>query len=189
MKVRVALSDDIETYAALGRTAQGWLQSCGLGQYVPAAHEEYAADIRERVESSTLFAVQSGPETVAFFSLDPEPSRWWPPDKVPALYLGGMVVDRSARGRGVGQFVMRWSAAEAARRGCFAVRLDCHADNLWLCGYYESYGFVLRGRVEQHPNYDGCLYQLTVAPGRIDDGPPNKPVQPDSLSAAADRLS
>jgi hypothetical protein len=44
------------------------------------------------------------------------------------------------------------------------VRLDCHAGNAWLCRYYEAHGFELRGRVEQHPGYEGCLYQREVAP-------------------------
>ena len=58
-----------------------------------------------------------------------------------------------------------WSAtarpvqAESAGR----VRLDCHAGNPWLCRYYEAHGFALRGRIEPHPGYDRCLYQLATA--------------------------
>jgi len=170
METREAVPDDLESYAALGRAAQAWLQSRGLRQYVPAAHEEYAGAIRSRIESGTLFAVQSGGETLAFFVLEPTPAAWWPPDEVSALYLGGIVVAQSARGLGVGGFIIRWSAEEAARQGCSAVRLDCHAENLWLCSYYESHEFVNVGRVEQNPGYDGCLYQLTVTPGAIRDG-------------------
>ena len=164
MEVRLAGPEDIATYTALGRVAQEWLRSRGLGQYVPAAHDEYAAAIRARVAAGTLYAVQDGGETVGFFSLDPSPSPWWPADGVPAVYLAGMVVAPSARGRGVGGFIIRWSAAEAGRRGCRCVRLDCHAGNPWLCAYYEAHGFALRGRVEQHPGYEGCLYQRGVAP-------------------------
>ena len=66
--------------------------------------------------------------------------------------------------RGVGGFILQWSLAEAGRRGRRFVRLDCHAGNPWLCGYYESHGFTFRGRVEQHPGYIGCLYQRAVPP-------------------------
>jgi ribosomal protein S18 acetylase RimI-like enzyme len=76
-----------------------------------------------------------------------------------------MAVSPQARGRGIGGHIIRWCAAEARRRGCRFVRLDCHAGNPWLCRYYEAHGFVLRGRVEQHPGYDGCLYQLATAAG------------------------
>lgn len=162
MEVLAAAPDEIATYAALGRAAQAWLRARGLGQYVPAAHDEYAAAVRSRVESGTLFAVKQGGGAVGFFSLDPAPSPWWPVDGVPALYLAGMLVAQHAHGRGVGSHIIRWCAAEANRRGCRFVRLDCHAENAWLCGYYEGHGFVLEGRVEQHPGYDGCLYQLAL---------------------------
>jgi GNAT superfamily N-acetyltransferase len=164
MEVRPAGSEDVATYAALGRAAQAWLRARGLGQYVPAAHDEYAAAIRSRVESGTLYVVRDGGEVLGFFSLDASPSPWWPADGAPALYLAGMVVAGSARGRGVGSRIIEWCAAEAARRGRQYVRLDCHAGNPWLCRYYEAHGFELRGRVEQHPGYDGCLYQRGVAP-------------------------
>jgi GNAT superfamily N-acetyltransferase len=163
MEVRLARPKDIATYAELGRVAQAWLQARGLGQYVPAAHDEYAAAIRARVAAGTLYAVEDRGAAVAFFSLDPTPSPWWPPDGEPALYLAGMVVAEEARGRNIGGFIIRWCTGEASRRGYRCVRLDCHAGNPWLCRYYEGHGFALRGRVEQHPGYDGCLYQLGVS--------------------------
>ena len=166
MEVRSAVPSDLATYVALGQAAQAWLRSRDIGQYVPSAHDEYAGAIQSLIESGTLFAVCDGPDAVGFFSLDSSPSPWWPPDEMPALYLAGMVVARSARGRGVGPVILRWSLREAARRSRLAVRLDCYADNPWLCEYYESHGFVLRGRVEQHADYDGCLYELAVHPGQ-----------------------
>lgn len=165
MEVRTAGQEDAAAYITLAREAQAWLESQGLGQYIPAAHEEYAAMIRVRIESGTLFAVCEAEQVVAFFSLDRAPSSWWPADGASALYLAGMVVARSARGRGVGRFVIRWCAAETVRQGRRAVRLDCHAGNPWLCAYYESLGFELRGRVNQQPGYDGCLYELAAPSG------------------------
>jgi GNAT superfamily N-acetyltransferase len=167
VEIRPARLVDVATYAAFGREAQEWLRSRGLGQYVPAAHDAYAAAVRSRVESGTLRAVRSDGAAVGFFDVDPVPSRWWPADGVPALYLAGMVVARAARGRDVGGHIIRWCIGEAVRRGCQFVRLDCHAGNPWLCRYYESHGFVLRGRVEQHPGYYGCLYELAVTPGEV----------------------
>jgi GNAT superfamily N-acetyltransferase len=160
MEVRATTLNEIAEYTALARSAQEWLRSRGLLQYVPAAHEEYAEAVRARVESGTLFTVLNGGAPVGFFSLDSQPSRWWPADGVAALYLAGMVVSRSVRGRGVGRFIIRRSVEEATRRGCEFVRLDCHAGNRWLCEYYESNGFELQGIIEQHPGYEGCLYRL-----------------------------
>jgi GNAT superfamily N-acetyltransferase len=165
MEVRAARLEEVATYAEFGRAAQVWLRSRGLGQYVPTAHDEYAAAIRARVAAGTLYVVAAGGAPIGFFSLDPVPSSWWPADGEPAMYLAGMVAAQQARRRGVGGHIIRWCVAEARRRGCRFVRLDCHAGNPWLCRYYEGYGFELRGRVEQHPGYDGCLYQLSVAIG------------------------
>jgi GNAT superfamily N-acetyltransferase len=178
VEVRLTTPEELAPYAALGREAQAWLRSRGLEQYVPAAHDEYAAAIRARVGAGTLYTVVAGGAAVGYFSLDPTPSPWWPVDGAPALYLSGMVVACSARGLGVGGFILRWCAAEARLRGCSVVRLDCHAGNPWLCAYYESHGFELRGWVEQHPGYIGCLYEHAVAPP--DDGPRAEPaVAPD----------
>jgi GNAT superfamily N-acetyltransferase len=171
LEIRLARLEDVGTYAKLGREAQAWIHSQGLEQYVPAAHDEYADAILARAEAGTLYAVSDGGADVAFFGLDPAPSPWWPTDDESSLYLAGMVVSRRARGRGVGGHIIRWCAAEARRRGCRVVRLDCHAGNPWLCRYYEAHGFVLRGRIEQHPGYFGCLYQLTIAPGVVGPDP------------------
>ena len=57
MDVRLARLEEVGTYAALGRVAQAWLQTCGLGQYVPSAHAEYAGAIHARVESGTLVPI------------------------------------------------------------------------------------------------------------------------------------
>jgi len=162
MQVRLAGLEDVDTYAAFGRAAQAWLRARGLSQYVPAAHNEYTTAIRARVESGTLYVVQDGSEVAGFFSLDPSPSLWWPEEGTAALYLAGMVVARSARGRGIGNFIIEWCVAEAARLGRQCLRLDCHDGNPWLCRYYEDHGFELQARVEQHPGYKGCLYQRLV---------------------------
>lgn len=163
MEIRLARRDDIGTYADLGRKAQEWLKSRGLRQYVPAAHDECAAAISARIESGTLYAVSSDGVASAFFSLDPFPSRWWPEDGASALYIAGMVVAREARGRGIGGVIIRWCVGSAERLGRQFVRLECHADNRWLCGYYESHGFMLEAWVEQYPGYTGCLYQRPVS--------------------------
>jgi ribosomal protein S18 acetylase RimI-like enzyme len=175
MQILRAGFEDIATYVGLAQAAQAWLQSCGLGQYVPAAHDEYADAIRSRVESGSLYVVRRKGESVGFFCLDSSPSAWWPADETPALYLAGIVVARSARGVGVGSHIIEWCSAEAARRHKRFVRLDCHADNARLCQYYEAHGFELRGRIEQRPGYSGCLYQRDViapkfVPAREPDG-------------------
>jgi GNAT superfamily N-acetyltransferase len=162
MEIRPATLEDIPPYIAQARLAQEWLRSRGLGQYIPAAHEEYAPGVRQWVMAGTLQAVTEAGSTIGFFNLDVIPSRWWPHDGPPALYLAGMVLHESSRGRGIGGEIIRWCAAEVARRGRHSLRLDCHAANPWLRAYYERHGFVLRGEIDQHPGYRGCLYELPI---------------------------
>jgi GNAT superfamily N-acetyltransferase len=164
MKVRLAGTDDLATYTAFARSAQEWLRSKNLEQYVPAAHDEYADALRAQAAAGTLYSAWDRGEVVGYFNLDTAPSPWWPAADEAALYLAGMVVAQHARGRGVGGHIIQWCVAEAGRRGRSRVRLDCHAGNRWLRSYYEKHGFVLRGRVEQHPGYFGCLYELRAPP-------------------------
>jgi RimJ/RimL family protein N-acetyltransferase len=164
LTIRAAAPDDVSTYTDFARAAQSRLQFRGLAQYVPAAHDEYLTAVQAKAAAGTLYTLVDADEIVAFFNLESNPSPWWPADAAPALYLSGIVVAPQARGRRVGQVVVRWSAADARRRGCRFVRIDCHADNPWLCEYYEKHGFVSAGRLEQHPGYFGRIYQLAVAP-------------------------
>lgn len=170
IEIRRATAVELDTYVAFARAAQQSLRQRGLGQYVPAAHAEYAGAIRARIASETLFTAHEGGVPLAFFILDATPSPWWPADGASATYLSGMVVGEHARGRGVGRRIIEWCVEETRRRRRRCVRLDCHADNRWLCRYYERQGFVARGLIEQHPGYHGCLYELAageVAPGGV----------------------
>ena len=109
--------------------------------------------------ADSLFGVYDDTGPQAFFVVSDAPSPWWPPDGVSALYLSGIVVGRTARGRDLGRLIVAWTMARAEAHGAQVVRLDCHHGNAWLRSYYEELGFVLRGIVEQHPGYDGCLYE------------------------------
>jgi GNAT superfamily N-acetyltransferase len=135
-----------------------------LGQYVPAAHDEYAGEIRLRIQWGKLLAILGRGRPIGFFSLDWVVPAWWVADEVASLYLGGMVISRSVRGRGVGSFAIEWCLAQAARLGRECVRCDCHADNARLCRYYEAQRFKARHRVMQRPGYQACLYERAVDP-------------------------
>ena len=159
MIVRLATSADIPLYITFAIQAQNWIRDHGLTQYVPAAHPAGAEIIATRVLAGSLFVIEATNVPIGLFSLERQPSPWWPDDSVPALYLAGMVVASESRGRGVGAAIITWCLEQARASGCASVRLDCHAGNPWLTRYYESHGFTLRGLREQHPGYFGCLYE------------------------------
>ncbi|HTM53328.1 MAG TPA: GNAT family N-acetyltransferase [Pirellulales bacterium] len=162
IEISPATQDDVDAYVAMAREAQAWIAARGLRQYVPAAHEAYAAAVAARVAAGTLYKVRQRDETIAFFALDACGPAWWDSFEGSALYVSGIVVTRSARGRGIGGEIIRFCEREAARRDCPFLRLDCHAGNAWLCAYYERQGFELQARIEQQKGYEGCLYQRSV---------------------------
>jgi hypothetical protein len=59
VEVRTARPGDVAAYVALGKVAQAWPRSRGLGQYVPAAHDGYAGMIRAEVGAGSLHCVWS----------------------------------------------------------------------------------------------------------------------------------
>jgi len=59
----------------------------------------------------------------------------------PRLFLYDIVIDESARGRGVGTETMRWIEAEARRLGVGAVALSVMAHNTGAIQLYERMGY------------------------------------------------
>ena len=185
LAVRRAVPDELPAYLAFSRAAQQRLRQRGLAQYLPAAHDEFAGDMRQRVACGSLLSAWSGGQLVGFFNWDTVRPAMWPatpsvtPSATPsvtppvtppvtggnaseqpfAYYLAGMVVAPSARGRQVGPRILRWCLEDARRRHAAVVRLDCHAENAWLRGFYEVHGFRTRGVVETYPGYRVCLFE------------------------------
>ncbi len=165
LDVRPARREDLAAYVAMARMAQASLMARGLAQHVPAAHPDDDAYVRARIADASLHAVWQEGRAVAFFVLEAAPSRWWPADGAPALYLAGLVVSRDGALRGRGDAILAWCLVAVRRSHRNALRLDCHAGNPWLCAWYEARGFVARGYVEQHPGYEGCLYERNLEAG------------------------
>lgn len=53
-----------------------------------------------------------------------------------------VIVDPAARGRGIGEAMMRWAIDEARRRGCFRVQLTSNKVRKRAHAFYERIGFV-----------------------------------------------
>lgn len=109
------------------------------------------------IATETLHKVLVADKAVAFFDLAFS-SKWWR-DGTSAAYVSSIVVSRSSKGLALGTFILDWCRSTASAAGARVLRLDCHAGNPWLCGYYCDYGFEEVGRVEQHPGYVGVLFE------------------------------
>jgi ribosomal protein S18 acetylase RimI-like enzyme len=161
--VAVAETTDIPRYVELAKVAQEFLHSQGLTQWVPAAHPGFLPSIEAKVERRSLHKVTIGSESVAFFDFSFHASEWWPDRIERAGYISGIVVARSSRGQGIGSILLQWAEARVRDGDAPYLRLDCHAENRWLCDYYRAKGFSEVARIEQYPGYIGALFQKTVA--------------------------
>jgi GNAT superfamily N-acetyltransferase len=160
--VETASRTDIAAYVELAQTAQAFLRSEGLAQWVPAAHPAFLPNVAAKIERGSLRKVSHREGAIAFFDFSFEPSQWWCGRAGTAGYISGIVVARASRGLGVGSFILDYVEAKVRDRGACYLRLDCHAANDWLCEYYRSKGFAEVARVEQHPGYFGALYQKLI---------------------------
>jgi ribosomal protein S18 acetylase RimI-like enzyme len=89
-------------------------------------------------------------------------ARWVPADDpASALYLGHFAVDRRCAGLGVGAWLIREAAEEAARLGKRSLRLDAWTTNARLHDYYRRQGFRLV-RIADGPS--GALFERAVSP-------------------------
>jgi GNAT superfamily N-acetyltransferase len=131
--------------AAILEDVQRWLRSRGSPQWTRPFDREW---IEPKVATGEFFIARlnARPIAVARILLS-DPLFWGDRDDGEALYVHSLAVLREYAGQGIGQQFLDWAAEEALRSGRRFLRLDCAADNLPLCAYYEEAGFVSLGPV------------------------------------------
>jgi GNAT superfamily N-acetyltransferase len=159
-----ARSADLDRYVEIAREAQAHLRALALGQWVPAAHDDYRPTLASQLARGDVFKVMRAETAIAFFVATTTPTTFWLPTTDPALYLSGIVVSRAARGSATGARIIAWCRERVLRDRLVSIRIDCHADNHWLLGFYTKAGFVERRRLEQYPGYIGALLEMPLLP-------------------------
>jgi ribosomal protein S18 acetylase RimI-like enzyme len=144
LEVRPASADHVEISASILEEAADRGTTQGYRSWAPGnftgPNARGIARLRGDVERSSLFLVWIGDAAVATFSLLEQDLMYWPDAADDALYLHRFAVRRAAAG--TGRRAIDWMVAEAQRRGRAYLRLDCLADNLGICQYYEGAGFI-----------------------------------------------
>ncbi len=164
MTIVTAHASDLTRYVEIAREAQAHLRALGLSQWVPAAHDDYRLTLEQQLARGDVHKVLLGGAPIAFFVATTVPTRLWQPTTHQALYLSGIVVSRAATGKNIGSRIIVWCRERALRERVASIRIDCHADNAWLCRYYSNAGFVERARFEQYPGYIGAFFEMSLAP-------------------------
>jgi hypothetical protein len=154
---------DLDRYVTTARDAQAHLRALGLTQWVPAAHDDYRSTLAQQLARGDVYKVFRAGAPIAFFVATTTPTTFWQPTTDTALYRSGIVVSRAARGSDTGARIIAWCRDRALHERLGSIRLDCHADNVWLCRYYTAAGFVERRRLEQYPGYVGALFEMPLA--------------------------
>lgn len=144
--IRPAGPGDLPAVLELRAEAERWLRGRGIRQWTPD-YDDYARSVLTGwVSSGAAWVVEHDGEVVATISAnsEPDPDFWgWASrrNQANALYLGKMIVRRDHAGRGIGDSILNWASARAARAGVRWVRIDVRRDNTALQRHYLSRGF------------------------------------------------
>lgn len=153
------------TIAEILEEGRVWLQQVkGINQwpfpFTPTWVNKY-------LEKQEFFLVHLDDTPVAVFRLLSTDPFIWEEDSQDAIYLHSLAVRRGWKGHGIGRHLLEWVENYTAQQNRRYLRLDCMAENLALCQYYERVGFIARGTREIPVGeflYKAQLYEKVVIP-------------------------
>jgi protein-tyrosine phosphatase len=148
-----AYARDAEAIAALRDDLARWQVASGIAQWTPG---EVTADVvRMQIAAQQWWVLRDdGAISATIRVLDDDPDIWddlVAPGTEDALYVHGLMVRRTHRGRGLGAVMVDHAASLARDAEREALRLDCAAANPALRAYYAGLGFAERGEREFAP--------------------------------------
>jgi GNAT superfamily N-acetyltransferase len=158
--IRRALEDELSLVSSVLSEAAHWLAARGqaIWELAELAPETLAPEVRDGLY---YLAFEDGEAAgVARLTLD-DPQVW--PQATPgeAIYVHRLAVRRRSAGATLSHALLSFAAAEAKRRGCAAVRLDCIASRPKLRAVYERFGFRYHSDHHFGP-YHVARYELRV---------------------------
>ena len=163
----MASQSDQSTILEILEDAREWLHQKGINQWPFPYTPEW---VHECLEEQEFFLANAGHITVAVFRLLHTDPFIWGENTEDAIYIHSLAVRRSWKGQGIGSGLLRWVEGYAAQNHRAYLRLDCVAENLALCQYYEQAGFVACGvrefQIRQLP-YKAQLFEKAVKPHTV----------------------
>lgn len=165
MEMQQAQIAEIDELQALFASAIAWQQQRGVPTFTTFPASFFAQEINE----GAIFVARRAGKLVGTVSLYEADDYIWDNDAAPALYIHRLASLRTAEGRGVGAALIGWSRRRAAELGKQWLRVDCWADNIELCRFYERQGFSIvrdkntgqhAGLPEHYQNINLRLFQM-----------------------------
>jgi GNAT superfamily N-acetyltransferase len=136
-----------------------WLALRGINQWRPGSFRLSTDFYAQSIKQGEVHLAFSGGELVGTLRLLlREPIVWPEIVKDDAVYVYNLAVRRQWANQHLGGRLLEWAGDRASALGRTCLRLDCVADNAFLCRYYIQAGFVDRGETDgRYPQPVGRL--------------------------------
>lgn len=134
---------DAREIRQLRHRLEDWLLGRGIVQWLPSDVDQ--AGILEEIRAGQWHLVRQAGELVAALRLLWSDPQVWGPDEGEdgdAVYVHGLMLDRSLAGRALGERLLGWVAEQGRAAGRSWLRLDSSAANQALRDYYRTRGFA-----------------------------------------------
>ena len=166
MRVRVGGPADEPTLLSLFDEAIAWLVARGqTGQWGSAPYSSRPAglkQVRRLAADGGLRIAELDGQPVGALVVGAAPG-YAPPAESEELYIQLLLTSRAHAGRQIGGRLVDRAVAEARRRGCEQVRVDCWAGAPGLIAWYERQGFI-RSQTFELNGWNGQIFAMPTAP-------------------------
>lgn len=156
--VQPATAGDAPTILELWQGSARWLQSKGINQWHPDffnidqvyewfdnGAKIYLARVNDEVAGTLLICWS-------------DPFMWEELDDEDSGYIHRFAVNRSYKGFGIGEQLLKWAEEHIIRTGKSKIRLDCMSANVPLNQYYMNQGYTFV-RMKQWDRWIANLYE------------------------------
>ncbi|MDZ7878938.1 MAG: GNAT family N-acetyltransferase [Saprospiraceae bacterium] len=160
LKFKQAKVQDLQKVLDIFKVAAEKVQKRGTQQWQHWLNPtpELLERVKNNLHNKQFFFVYHADETVGMFRLMDNDDEYWDKNEDSARYIHSFVTLPKYAGQGIGSAALTLIARKVAAQNIPLLRLDCKADNLSLCNYYEQQGFA-KVRLQEMPHYAVQLFE------------------------------
>ncbi|MCL1963759.1 MAG: GNAT family N-acetyltransferase [Firmicutes bacterium] len=165
--IKNAAPDELPIGLDLMHKAASWLKEKHM-DYWPnwlTPSDAYVAWIKEGFDKREFYFAYTGDDVLAgMYRLQYADEGYWGRRNDKAGYIHSLTTNRAYKGHGIGYAIVQRVEEDLAKKGFEYLRLDCSPDE-GICGYYERYGFAMKGSVSSALHGRGLrLYEKKIEP-------------------------
>jgi ribosomal protein S18 acetylase RimI-like enzyme len=160
IKIRQTNADEVAKVLALFEESALILREKGTTQWQHWINPTPALinRVQKGVAEKDYFFVEKSRQLAGMFRLMNSDEEYWGVQTEAAVYLHSFLTRPAFKGQNIGSTVLKSLEIQVRERGIRYFRLDCIADNVALCNYYENQGFT-RIRKQKVPHYEVQLFE------------------------------